>query len=819
MRWVRSAGVLLAFFGVLRPIELAAAAPPPAKEGQAESEGAHEGGVLEDIDFEGLQRVEAAAIRVLLTSRRGKPFRPQAIAEDIRAIYGMGYFQDVKAYTEETGTGGVKLIFVVTEKPAVARVEIKGNDDVSEEDIKNVVDIRPFTILSEAKVKKNVEKIKDLYNEKGFYLAEVTSAVETTSDNQVIVRFVIVENAKVEVRRIRFVGNKHLDDTILKQGLVTQEGSIISFLTGAGTYRKDAFQVDILHITSHYFDNGYINVKVDTPDIEISPDRKYIYITIRIEEGEQYSIGKIDFSGDLLDSRDKLETMTQIKPGQIFNRSKLGQDLLALKTRYEDEGYAYANITPVTSINADKRLIDITYDMQKGEKVFYERINVIGNTKTRDKVIRRELRIYEGELTSASQRELSRRRVIALGYFEKVEVKTRKGSKDNLQIVDIEVKEKATGTFQIGAGFSSAESFIATAQIAQENFLGRGQSVALSAQISSLRQLFQFRFSEPYLWDTEWTFAFDAFNTVLFFRSFQRSSTGGALTLGHPITEDQTVRLFLTYNLEFVTSRGTDALASQPAFSSLNNSGRISSLRASLSYDTRDNRLFPTNGQYHSASVELSPEWLGASDTRTFQKYRLFARFYRPVLWDIIFKVSGRAGFINSTAVEGLSPSEKFIMGGINTIRGYAPFSIGPERRATRNDRGLGLYDPMSETFTFIEGGNKELLFNFELEFPIFDAVGIRGVVFMDAGNVYAEEENFFYLGNRIRQYQGEFRPGDPRFFDYGKLPLGLFWSVGFGFRWFSPIGPLRFEWGIPLTRRPVDDKGPLFEFSIGNAF
>jgi outer membrane protein insertion porin family len=774
--------------------------------------------LVEAIEFEGLKRVEPAAIRVLLTSRRGKPYRPSSVSEDIRAIYGMGYFEDVKAYEERVASGGVKLIFVVKEKPSVAKVVIAGNDDVSDDNVKDVVDIRPFTIYSEAKVKKNLEKIKDLYNEKGFYLAEVTSRVEPAGQNQVTVYFDIIENAKVEVRRIRFVGNKHLPEDLLKTGLITQEGSIISFLTGAGTYRKDAFQVDLLRISSHYFDNGYINVKVDTPDVEISPDRKYIYITIRIEEGEQYTVGKTGFSGELPDSEenwDRLEKMTQIRQGQIFNRSKLGEDLLALKTRYEDDGYAYANITPVTGIDSNKRIIDITFDVQKGDKVYYERINVIGNTKTRDKVVRRELRIYEGELTSASLRELSRRRVTALGYFEKVEMKTRKGSADNLQIVDVEIKEKPTGTFQIGAGFSSSENFIATAQISQDNFLGRGQSVALSAQISSLRQLFQLRFTEPYFFDTDWTFSFDAFNTETAFRNFQRSSTGGDLTFGHPLTDE--IRLFLTYTLEFVQSSGSEVVSTQAAFYPLNNSGRISSLRASVTFDTRDNRLFPTAGQYHSASAEASAEFLGASESRTFQKLRLVSRYYRPLYSSIVGKVSARAGFINSTSEQGLAPSEKFIMGGINTIRGYAPFSISPTRRVSVNDRGNALFDPASSTFEFLEGGNKEVLFNAEIEFPIFEQVGIKGVLFLDAGNVYAEEENFFYAGAKRRELGLE--PSDPSYFDPLTLPLGMFWSVGFGFRWFSPIGPLRFEWGIPLTRRPDDDKGPLFEFSIGNAF
>lgn len=813
-------GRLFLAFALILAVSLpAAASAQTGTSSAADSDRASSSGpVIDTIEFEGLRRIEPVAIRVLLSSRRGKPYSPAQVTEDIRAIFGMGFFDDVKAYEERAPNGGVKLIFELKEKPSVGKVLIAGNDELSDDSIKDIIDIRPFTVYSEAKVKRNAEKIKDLYSEKGYYLAEVGSKVEPSGQNQVAITFEIIENAKVEVRRIRFVGNKNLSDDTLKNGLLTQEGNLISFFTGAGTYRKDAFQVDLLRISSHYFDNGYINVKIDTPDVEISADRKFIYITIRIEEGEQYSVGKTGFSGELPDTEtdwEKIKPLTQIRDGQIFNRSKLGEDLLALKTRYEDDGYAYANITPVTAIDANKRLIDITFDVQKGEKVYYERINVIGNTKTRDKVVRRELRIYEGELTSASLRDLSRRRVNALGYFEKVEMKTRKGSADNMQIVDVEIKEKATGTFQIGAGFSSSENFIATAQISQDNFLGRGQSVALSAQLSSLRQLFQLRFTEPYFFDTDWTFSFDAFNTETAFQNFQRSSTGGDLTFGHPITDD--IRLFLTYTLEFVQSSGSDVIDRQAAYFPLNNSGRISSLRASVTYDTRDNRLFPSDGQYHSLSAEASAQWLGASESRTFQKFRTISRFYYPVFWSVVAKLSARAGFINSTSPQGLAPSEKFIMGGINTIRGYEPFSISPSRRVTVNDRGNGLFDPASSTFAFLEGGNKELLLNFEIEFPIFEAVGIKGVLFLDAGNVYGEDENFFYAGKKRRELGLE--PDDPNFFDPLTLPAGLFWSVGFGFRWFSPIGPLRFEWGIPLTRRPTDETGPLFEFSIGNAF
>lgn len=781
-------------------------------------------GIVSGLRFEGLRRVEPDALRLVLSSRVGRRFEANLVAEDIKAIFGMGYFRDVRVFRVPGRDGGVELVYELEEKPAVRRVVISGNDEVSESDLRDLVDIRAFTILNEAKVKRNVQKVKDLYVEKGFYLAEVDSRIETVGATEVDVIFEVRENAKVRVKQIRILGNDHVPTSVLKSGLATQEGNLLSFLTEAGTYRADAFQVDLLRISSHYFDNGYINVKVDNPDIEISPDRKELYITIRIEEGDQYSVGKLDFAGDMLTTKEEFLELVKTEEGSVFNRSLLGQDLLSLKSRFEDDGYAYANITPQTSIDADKKIIDLTFHMEKGQKVYYERINVVGNSKTRDKVIRRELRIYEGELTSGRARELSRRLVQALGFFEKVDVKTRRGSRDDLQVVDVEVKERATGTFQVGAGFSSAENFIATAQISQENFLGRGQSVALSMQISSLRQLFQLRFTEPYFLDSRWTFSFNAFNTETIFRQFDRSATGGDITLGYPITNE--LRVFGTYALEFVQSRGPEGLRTIAALDALNNSGRISSVRGTVTYDTRDNRLFPTDGMFHSLSVEVSDQFTGASENRQFQRYRLLSRYYHPLFWKFVARMSARLGYMNNASSQELSPAEKFILGGINTIRGYLPFTVGPERRATLNNRGTGLYDPFSPSFVFVEGGNKEALFNFEIEFPIFEEVGIRGVVFLDAGNTYSEAENLFYLGG-YSQNDELIYAGNSLYdnFKFSSLPLGMLWSVGFGFRWFSPIGPLRFEWGIPLTPRPVTpglaspDSGPLFEFSIGNAF
>ncbi|MGF1511944.1 MAG: outer membrane protein assembly factor BamA [Myxococcota bacterium] len=776
-----------------------------------------EGRPVERLAFEGLLRVEPAAVELVLTTRVGEAFRVEAVAEDVRAIYGMGFFEDVQVFARPTSGQGVLLSYVVEEKPAIRNTRIVGNSRVSTEDIKEVIDIRPFTILNQTRVQRNVQKVRDLYNEKGFFLAEVDSRIESVSGGQVDVVIEVREAAKVQVRSIKFVGNRAFDDETLKGGIETREGDLLSFLTEAGKYRQDAFQIDILRITSRYFDDGYVNVRVDPPDIEISPDRRFIYITIRIEEGEQYTVGDVGFTGDLVEPPEVLERLLATQEGQIFSRSRLSDDLLGLKTRYENYGYAYANITPQTAVNPKDRTISLTFDIDRGQRVYYERINILGNTKTRDKVIRRELRIFEGELTSATRRELSKRRVEALGYFETVELRTRRGSTDGYQVVDVEVKERATGTFQVGAGFSSIENFIFTAQIAQQNFLGNGQSFQLSASLSSVRQLFNLRFVEPYFLDTEWSLSLNAFNTDLQFSNFNREARGGEILFGHPINFiSEFLRFSAGYRIEFVDS--SDAFGTSiPLFAPLNNSGRISLIRTILSYDIRDNRLFPTRGMFHTLSFDVSSTALGATSNRSFQRLRLFARFYHPIVWKFIGRLQVRVGWLNPDSETQFAPSENFILGGIQSIRGYSPLSIGPERQAFPNNSGTGDVDPTARDFVFIEGGNKEFLANFEIEFPIVESVNIRGVFFVDAGNVFGTDENFFYINDRIR---GSARgPDDPLFFDFGSLPLGLFWSAGFGARWFSPIGPLRFEWGFPLTPRPIDTQSPLFEFSIGNSF
>src|SRR6185437_7604283 len=463
------------------------------------------------VSFRGNRKVEDDAIKVNLKTAPGVTLTQEMVRDDVRTIWKMGYFEDIEVEVAETKAGST-VTFVLKEKPAINKIYVAGNDEVSLSKINEVLDIKKDQILDLAKIKKNVDKIKDAYTEKGFYMAEVSYEIKRDTASTVDVWFHIRENSKVEVRRVNFVGNHAISDDDLRGVISTQEGNILSLLTSAGTYREDVFQRDLLLIQAHYWDHGYVQVKVGNPLVELSPDKQSMYITITIDEGPQYRLGKVDVTGDLLMPKEFFLERVSVKSGDIFNRSKLSNDLEKLTDYYKDRGYAYVNASPATPVNEKTRTVDVYFEIQKGELVSINRINIRGNTKTRDKVIRRELRIYEGDTYNQSLLDYSKKRANALGYFEKVEMSTKRADADDKMDVNFEVAERSTGTFQIGAGFSSVENFIAQAQISQNNLFGRGQLLTLQAQLSSLHRLFLLQFQDLYFLDTNWTFGFNLYN-------------------------------------------------------------------------------------------------------------------------------------------------------------------------------------------------------------------------------------------------------------------------------------------------------------------
>ncbi len=765
------------------------------------------------VHFRGNRKVEDDAIRVVIKTAPGSGINQEILRADVRAIWKMGFFEDVQVEsTDVKGGGGLAIVFVLKEKPTISKIYVAGNDEVSLTKINEILDLKKEQVLDLAKLKKNVQKIKQLYVEKGFYMAEVDYELKRPSPSEVEVWFRCHEHAKVEVRRVNFVGNKAISDRELHEVVVTKEGNILSLLTQAGTYREDVFQRDLILLQAHYWDRGYVQVKVGTPVLELSPDKRSMYISISIEEGPQYRLGKIDIKGDLLQAREAFLAQVSVKPGEIFNRSKLSEDLQKLTDYYKDRGYAYVNATPATPVDEKTRTVDVTFEIQKGELVYFERINIRGNSKTRDKVIRRELRIIEGEPFSQTALDYSKRRVNALGYFEKVDLSTRRGSTDNMMEVNVEVSERPTGTFQIGAGFSSVENFIAQAQISQNNFFGRGQSLTVQAQLSGLRQLFLLSFQDLYFLDTKWTFGFNLFKQDRYLYSFVRSSYGGSLTWGYLLKDD--LRLLLTYNWErvgissgsglrgFFTGGQRDPI---PAGSQANllRSGVTSSVRTLLSFDTRNDRMFPTRGFYNTLSAEVAENVLFSQNI--FTRYEAALRYFYPIWGPFVFRLRLEGGVIASRDPRGVPIFERYFVGGIYDIRGFSPRSLGP---VIHSPPDLASDSPLRP---FRIGGNAQVIGNAEIEFPLFAKVGIRGVVFSDMGNSFNLEDFYCTL-----------KPFDV---DVSKDPCQRPWNVGayraswgFGLRWFSPIGPLRFEWGIPFKTLPLEQP-IVFEFTIGNFF
>jgi outer membrane protein insertion porin family len=791
----RATKIALGFLAAL----LLAAAPAAAAAADA---------VVRAVRVEGNRRVEADAIRAAISQKPGRPFDPRSVGKDVKAIMKLGFFSDVVVEVEGAADSPV-LVYRVVELPRVREARVAGNEALSKDDLKDLVGVKAGAILDLAAVRRDVKKMQEKYVEKGYFLADVTSRVDEQPENQVDVVYQVNEHAKVQVKEVRFIGNGHVSADDLIGVMQTRAGGYLSFLSSAGTFQQEALERDLQNLQATYLDRGYVTVKVGRPSVALSADKRLIFVTIPIEEGERYRIGKVKFAGQLLEQEQRLREIVKTREGEWFSRAVVGQDLFAVGDVYKDLGHAYANVTPLTDTDAQQRTLDLTFEVQPGVVTTFERIEVVGNEKTRDKVIRRELRIYEGERFSGTGLRQSKQRVNALGFFDTVEITTKRGSADDKVVATVEVKERPTGTFQIGAGFSSYENFILTGQVSQQNFFGWGQTLSLQIQWSSVRQLGQIQFVEPYFLDTRWTFAFDLYMTEGIYTTFTRRSVGGSMTWGYELSglagwwgfakrlED--MRLFATYTNERVDVTAESlSTTNRERF----NSGTTSSVRLSLQWDKRDNRIFPTAGFFLSTSAEAAPPFLAPTSifgerVNLFTRYGLDARYYHPLFWGIVARGKLTLGLIRDWDADHPVPiSELFYVGGINSVRGYRYLSISPR------DTVMSGFAGDATTTEIAVGGDKQAILNLELEFPLFKAVGIRGVLFADFGNAFAP---------------GEY--SDPA------VSLSLYKSVGFGFRWFSPIGPLRFEWGFPLDRRKnrltgvTEDDAVDFQFTIGNFF
>lgn len=772
------------------PPQTPAEATPKPKEPRAKSSSDDAAGTIEKIVIKGNRKIEADAVRAKLVSREGGDYSAEDVRQDVQELFNLGYFYNVEV--DKSDGPKITLTYTVLEKPSISEIIYKGNDELEESELKETAGLKPYEILNMAKIREAAEKMEKLYEDKGFFLARVNYKIEPTKEaDNVKLTFDIQENDKVRVKRISFIGNKKLSSNKIKAAMVTQEGGFFSFVSGGGSYKQDAFDRDVQVINLLYFNEGYVQVKVDRPQVYVTPDKRAIYISIRVEEGEQFKVGSVDFTGDLLFSRQELFETTKIQEQDLFRYQVLQDDLKALQAKYGDLGYAYANPIPRTRIREADREVDITFEIDKGYKVYIGKINMVGDSKTRDKVIRREMRIVEGELYNETRKRESLDNIKRLGYFEEVNfnTKTPKG-RNEIMDIDVVVKERNTGTIQIGAGYSNYNGAVFNGSVNQMNFLGKGQKLGVNIDLSKRQQIYKFSFTEPYFMDTEWSTGFDLYQTLRTSTEYDETKTGGNLSLGHPLAPY--LQGYIRYKLDRTKLHVDPEQGDPDLFPVDTANGVTSSVTFTLEYDKRDDRFAPTKGMFGSVSLEYA----GVGGDLSYTKGYGTARYFKKLFWDIVWRNNLTYGFISSNDASKPPPfNELFLLGGANSLRGYDWFTVGKRRFSNmiynrsfqdKNDKDEAYKDALRPF-----GGTQQLYYQLEMQFPLITEAGIKGVVFYDIGD--AQDA---FIMNQFRQ------------------------DVGFGFRWFSPIGPLRFEWGFPLKRRAEYNEGAVnFEFAIGSPF
>lgn len=743
-----------------------------------------------DISFEGNRRTKPESILSTITLRAGQTISTEQIDEAIQQIYRMGRFSDVAA--EMLDVDGANILkFHLIERPLVRNIRFEGNDELTTDRLQGVIAIKVPDIYDPFEVEKSIKAIKTEYVKDGYYAAEVTADGHVNADNEALVTFRIKEGSLVRIKSIRFAGNSVFDADELKDSMDTQEKWFLSWLTGRGNYDEMLLAQDLERLADRYFNVGYVRVKVREPVISLIDDSELMLLLIQIDEGEQYRLGKIDAQGDMLKRKGEILNMIDLEPGNVFSREKLRDGVVAVTDLYADQGYAYANVAPLTRVDDNAKLVDVMLEIEQGPKVYIDRINITGNTKTRDKVIRREMKVVEGQLYNATALKTSRARINNLGFFEAVDLTTSEGRDQEHINVDVGVTERATGTFSVGAGYSTADGVVGQGSITQENFLGRGLRLNLAASLGSSSTTYQVGLTDPYFMDTKYTLGGDLYRTEREWTDFSRRATGGAIKLGFPVFENS--RMLFIYRYEQKDIYDVDIYASQDLKDEEGTSS-ISSLTSNYTRNTTDNHVDPKSG----GNSDLSWELAGLGGTEKFSKYVVDHRHFWPWRWSTVFSAHAQVGYVHELNDKELPIDERFYLGGINTLRGFETREVGPREEVyyLKNVDTDG--DGVADTKKLIRsgeyeytGGSKEAFANFEFIFPLYDELKIKGVTFFDIGNAWGSGEDMFSSWR---------------------------YSAGAGIRWLSPMGPLRLEWGYNLDAEDWEDTSR-FEFMVGRFF
>jgi outer membrane protein insertion porin family len=757
MDWKNKNTLLIAVFFMVLVNPLADALPVSAQEVP----------LIKVIELKGNQRIEDDTIYGKISSAVGDHFSDDTVQKDVKDLYGIGYFDDVRVEIAPF-EGGLKLIYLFDEKPTIRSIDFQGNDKIKTEDLKERITVTPGAIANPSLITDNINSVTAYYQSEGFWHVQVIPVVNEVSRDSVSLTFLITEGAKVVIRNISIEGNRAVSDRKIKKAMKTRKRWFLSFITGSGYYRKDEMRQDIERIRELYHSKGFLYVAISEPEVTLNPEKTRMFIKISISEGETYSVGRVDIRGNTLFNRDDLLQRMDTSPGKIVNKTALRRDIDRLIEMHTEKGYARADIVPEIKINDEEKVANVTLSIIEGEIYRIGRIEITGNSKTRDKVIRREVRLDEGDIFNSSLLKRSYQRINNLDYFEKASITPSPREDRNLIDLDIDVQEKLTGMMSVGGGYSSVDKFMFMAEITQRNLFGKGLYLSLKANLSALRTDYNISLRDPWFMDKPISASLSLYNESFDYPDYDKKATGGYISFGKELSEY--VRGSIRYTLE--EAEVTD-IAEDASFFITEQEGKAitSSVSPSIWRDTRDNYLDPTSGSRNALNATIA----GLGGDNYFAKGLIDSLWYFPAKWGTAVSFRARFGYAAGYAGEELPVYERFYVGGINTVRGLGFGEAGP-----RNEEGE------------VIGGETEMIFNTEFIFPLAKEIKLKGLVFFDAGRSFDEDEDISFSELRT--------------------------TTGFGVRWISPFGPIRLEWGYNLSPE-FDESNSKIEFSMGTLF
>ena len=740
---------------------------------------------INSIAIQGNKRIEIPAIRSRLTLKEGETFTAERIRQQIRVLYQMGYFEDVRVETEPKA-GGVAVIFIVTEKPFVTEILFDGNDNLKDEKLTEKLTVRPQSFLDQQQIKDSVERLRQLYEDEGYFSARLMPIVKSLGGERKSLTFFIEEGPKARIKTVVFDVANAVPAKKLKKLLVTREYFwLTSWYDDSGVYKKEELDNDVERIRQKYFDEGYLEVKLGKPVVDLSADKKWFTVRFPIDEGPQFRFSRIGYKGQTIFSEAELRSGSKLKEGGVVRMDEVRDDITRATDLYGSKGFAFSDINPLIQPDPETKTAMVTFEVKEGALIRVRNINISGNDKTRDKVIRRELRVNEAELIDTAAMKLSFKRLNNMNYFETVEIVPKQIDPSTVDL-DVKVKEKSTGTFSVGGGFSSLDKLGLVADVTEGNLFGRGQLLKVRGQLGQRRTSGVVTFREPYLFDEAISAQVDVFARQTFYTSYFERRQGADLVFSKWFSEKLSgSATYLYEKLEYsndlsgqlflgggnVTNTPVDQLpllVQQQLGTST-----TSAVILGGAFDTRDVYVDPKEGGRHSLNVEFAGGPLGASND--FYKLQGDTAWYFPAAWGTVLSPRARAGYVHAYEAGSQVPvGDRFFVGGIQTMRGFQFGRAGP----VASDQS-----PL--------GGPKQLIFNFDYIFPVVTELKVKGVLFFDYGKGFEDGEAW---GLNLRK------------------------SAGLEGRWISPFGPLRVAYGFNLSPRSGERQG-VFEFAVGSAF